>query len=116
MQTESLNMKLIAALIAAAWLALLPGTAAADQGAAKPGDQTVENVCSACHEDGLLGAPRIGDASQWKARLSTAGSVDNLAAIAAHGIGNMPPRGGQSSLTDDDLKAAIRVMLSRSGT
>lgn len=89
--------------------------AAADEAAAGSGEQTVAHVCSVCHEQGLLGAPRIGDAPAWKARLDGAGSVERLAESAAHGKGNMPPRGGRPGLSDNDLKAAIRYMLSRSG-
>jgi cytochrome c5 len=93
----------------------LPVRAIGADAAARPGDQTVARVCSNCHEEGLLGAPRIGDRAAWTARLSAAGSVEQLAQSAAHGKGNMPPRGGQSALTDDDLTAAIRYMLNRSG-
>ncbi len=89
--------------------------AAADETVAGTGEQTVARICSVCHEEGLLGAPRIGDTPAWKARLDGAGSVERLAESAAHGKGNMPPRGGQPGLSDNDLKAAIRYMLSRSG-
>ena len=95
-------------------LGAAPLAAAAD-GAVSSGEQTVAHVCSVCHEQGLLGAPQIGDASAWKARLDRAGSVDRLAESAANGRGNMPPRGGQPGLSNDDLKAAIRYMLSLSG-
>jgi cytochrome c5 len=95
--------------------AALPLQALAQDAVERPGDQTVGNVCSVCHEDGLMGAPRIGDSSAWKARLGRAGSVDTLDDTAAHGKGNMPPRGGQPALTNADLRAAIRFMLSKSG-
>lgn len=105
------TVALLAALLAAA----LAMAAAADDGAGQPGGQTVEQVCSNCHGAGLMGAPRIGDTPAWQARLHSAGSVDKLAESAARGKGNMPPRGGQPGLTEDDLKAAIRYMLSQSG-
>lgn len=95
--------------------AALPLEALAQDAVGKPGDQTVGNICSVCHEDGLMGAPKIGDSSAWKARLGHAGSIDTLVDTAAHGKGNMPPRGGQPGLTNADLRAAIRYMLSKSG-
>jgi len=84
-------------------------------GSARPADKTVSQVCSVCHGSGLMGAPKIGDGGAWQGRLQKAGSIDALAESAEHGKGNMPPRGGQSSLTEDDLKAAIQYMLSKSG-
>lgn len=82
----------------------------------RPGEKTVGEVCSNCHGAGLMGAPRIGDASAWQGRLKAAGSIDQLVESAEHGKGNMPPRGGMSSLTDEDLKAAISYMLAMSGS
>jgi cytochrome c5 len=95
-------------------LCLLPS--AQTNAAAQPGDQTVQHICSACHARGLMGAPKIGDANAWNSRLKNAGSVDQLVQSAARGKGNMPPRGGQTELTDDDLRAAIQYMISRSGS
>ena len=83
--------------------------------APRSGDRTVAQVCSVCHGSGLMGAPKIGDNGAWSARLSQAGSVDALTAVAEQGKGSMPPRGGQSALTDADLKAAVVYMLGKSG-
>jgi cytochrome c5 len=93
------------------------GAALAAEAAAspKPGDRTVAQVCAVCHGAGLMGAPKIGDGNAWQGRLQTAGSIDALAASAERGKGNMPPRGGQYGLTEDDLKAAIQYMLDKSG-
>ena len=83
--------------------------------ASHPGADTVQQICSACHGAGLLGAPQIGNHSAWSARLQEAGSVDGLLAVAESGRNNMPPRGGESSLSDADLRAAIEYMLAQSG-
>jgi cytochrome c5 len=83
--------------------------------AAKPGDRTVAQVCSVCHGGGLMGAPEIGDKSAWSRRLKSAGSLDTLVESAKRGKGNMPARGGETALTDADLKAAIQYMLDKSG-
>jgi cytochrome c5 len=68
-----------------------------------------------CHTPGLMGAPKIGDGVAWGSRLKDAGSIDGLVESAEHGKRSMPPRGGHPELTDDDLKAAIQFMLSKSG-
>jgi cytochrome c5 len=94
---------------------LVASTAFAAEVAPHPGDATVKQVCSACHGAGLMGAPKIGDTSAWQKRLTADGSVDGLVASAAHGKNAMPPRGGQSSLSDADLKLAIVYMLGKSG-
>jgi cytochrome c5 len=83
--------------------------------AAQSGEETVEEVCSACHGSGLLGAPQIGNGAAWSARLKAAGSVDGLLASASNGKNNMPPRGGASDLSDAELRAAIEYMLASSG-
>ena len=81
----------------------------------RSGEQTVRQVCSACHGAGLLGAPRIGNADAWSARLRRAGSVDGLLVSATNGRNSMPPRGGVPELSDADLRAAIESMLAQSG-
>lgn len=79
------------------------------------GEQIVGEVCSGCHGQGLLGAPKIGDNTAWQGRLSKAGSVKALVETAEHGKGNMPPRGGESTLSDSELQGAIQYMLGKSG-
>ena len=96
--------------------ALLLLAPAAGAAAAQGGDTTVQQVCSVCHSHGLMGAPKIGDTGAWNVRLRNAGSVEQLVQSAARGKGNMPPRGGQTQLTDDDLRAAIQYMIGRSGS
>jgi cytochrome c5 len=75
------------------------------------GDQVVAQVCSACHGSGVLGAPKIGDKAAWSPRTTAAGGVDGLATVAEKGLNSMPPRGGRADLSDDEIKAAIQVML-----
>lgn len=105
-------MKMSNAIAASMFMLCAIGTSS--KAMAADGDKLVTQVCSNCHGAGLMGAPRIGNVSDWQARLKTAGSVDALVESAEHGKGNMPPRGGMSSLTDNDLKAAIEVMLAKS--
>ncbi|HUS24631.1 MAG TPA: c-type cytochrome [Candidatus Binatia bacterium] len=96
--------------------ALLKLTAASTAARAPmSGDEVVSKVCGACHGAGVLGAPKIGDAGAWKARSGAAGGVGGLVKSAIHGKGQMPPRGGDASLSDAEIKDAIEAMLKKSG-
>jgi cytochrome c5 len=70
------------------------------------GKDVVAKVCGACHASGVLGAPKIGDKAEWKKR----GDMAALLASAKNGKNAMPPKGGDPSLSDDELKAAIAEM------
>jgi cytochrome c5 len=79
------------------------------------GEQVVKETCSACHGTGVLGAPKIGDGAAWSARKSASGGESGLVASAIKGKGQMPPRGGNPKLSDDEVKGAVEVMLKASG-
>jgi len=84
-------------------------------GAPRSGDAIVEKNCKVCHAIGLANAPKL-DASakaDWEARL--AGGYDAVLASAIKGKGGMPARGGDPTLTDDEISAAIKQMLSTVG-
>ncbi|NGY04914.1 cytochrome c5 family protein [Solimonas terrae] len=91
--------------------------AAAAQAArpAMTGDQVYAKVCTGCHAAGVLGAPKVGDKADWGARLKSQGGVDGLLKKAISGINSMPPRGGDASLSDDEMKGAIEHMLKQTG-
>jgi cytochrome c5 len=92
---------------------------AAMQAAAVPvesaGDQVVDGgavyggLCMGCHDAGVAGAPVTGS-EQMAARLQEKG-LDALVASAISGLNAMPPRGGNPSLTDEQIKAAVEFML-----
>lgn len=77
------------------------------------GEEVVAKVCGACHTAGVLNAPKIGDAAAW-APLKAQG-MNALVAGAVKGKNAMPPRGGDPSLSDAELKDAIQAMLEKSG-
>lgn len=79
------------------------------------GKQVVGQVCSACHASGVLGAPKIGDATEWHKRFNTQGGLDGLVHHAIHGLRSMPPRGGNPGLTDQEIHNAVKYMLSKAG-
>ena len=73
------------------------------------GEQVYNGLCMACHETGVAGAP-IAGSEQMAQRLSEKG-IDTLVTNAINGINVMLPRGGNPSLTDDQIRAATEFML-----
>jgi cytochrome c5 len=78
--------------------------------APRSGEQVVAQVCGACHASGMLGAPKSHDKAAWAARESAAGGPDGLLKQAIAGKGQMPPKGGDPSLSEQELKDAIAAM------
>ncbi len=78
-----------------------------------PGD-IYSNVCAACHDTGVSDAPVKGDTDAWAARLNDKG-FDGLIENSINGIGAMPARGGDPSLTDEQLHEVVTYMLAESG-
>jgi cytochrome c oxidase subunit 2 len=86
--------------------------AAAPAGAAAAakadGKATYDTVCMACHSTGAAGAPKYGDKAAWAPRLKQGQPA--LYAAALKGKGAMPPKGGNTTLSDDAVKAAVDYM------
>ncbi len=72
---------------------------------AMSGEAVVAQVCGVCHQAGLAGAPKIGDKAAWAPRIGQ--GVEKLYANAINGKNAMPARGGNASLTDAEVKAAV---------
>ena len=78
------------------------------------GQQIVVHFCSTCHAEKPminLGAPRIGHASDWELRLKQGLKV--LLAHTAEGYHAMPARGGCFECSDEQLKKAIKEMVTK---
>ena len=85
----------------------------APAGAAKSGEEVVKSTCMACHGPGVLGAPKIGDKASWAPHIKM--GLEHLTHNAITGIKQMPPRGGNPSLTDLEIARAIVYMANQSG-
>ena len=81
--------------------------AAGDAGkpAAADGKVVYDGNCQACHAAGVAGAPKLGDKAAWAPRLGAGAAALQTAAIK--GKNAMPPKGGNLSLADADVKAAV---------
>ncbi len=89
---------------------------AAAASAVKPdpahGQQVYRQACAFCHDKGVAGAPKLGDAAAWGPRLAQ--GIDTLYASALQGKGAMPARGGNPALADPDVKAAVDHLAAQS--
>lgn len=74
------------------------------------GKEAYQKVCSFCHDDGQIGAPRAGDQGEWKRRMSK--GIDMLYANTLNGIGHMPPRMDRRGLSDKEIEAAVDYLIS----
>lgn len=93
----------------AAALAALAALVLAEPARAGDGHVIYRQVCAACHATGVAGAPRLGDREAWGIRLR-AGRAAMVTSVL-RGKGQMPPKGGNVSLSDEDVKAALDYML-----
>jgi len=80
--------------------------AAADGG---KGKAVFDSACTACHTAGVAGAPKLGDKAAWAPRLKA--GMDALYASSLKGKNAMPPKGGNLSLADADVRAAVDFMV-----
>ena len=92
---------------AAATPAPTPAAAAPAAGAGN-GKKVYDGACVACHASGVAGAPKLGDKGAWAPRLAT--GLDALTASVIKGKGAMPPKGGNASIPDADIRAAVEYM------
>jgi cytochrome c5 len=90
-----------------------PAPAPAENSAGK---STYGKVCAMCHAGGAAGAPKPGDKADWAPRIA-----QGMPLIEKHAIdgftgakGVMPARGGATTLTDDEVKAAVAYMVDQS--
>lgn len=80
------------------------------------GKSVYDSACWVCHNPGAAGAPKFGDAGAWAPRIEK-----GMATLYDHAIngfmgqaGLMPPKGGRTDLSDDDVKAAVAYMVDSS--
>lgn len=85
--------------------------AAAAPAAARSGEQVFQAACVACHGAGIAGAPKVGDAAAWKPRLAQ--GKPTLYTHALKGIRAMPAKGGNPSLPDAEVTAAVDYMVAQ---
>lgn len=83
-----------------------------DASTLKTGDQVYKAQCAACHDAGAAGAPKLGDAAAWAARIKT--GYDALLTSALKGKGAMGAQGG-GDFSDLEIGRAVVYMANQSG-
>ena len=68
--------------------------------------------CSACHDNGKLGAQIIGDKKAWAPLIKK--NLDILFSNTINGYRHMPPRGACNKCTNIELMAAVKYMVEES--
>jgi len=87
--------------------------AASGAGAQATGEDPYKKACAACHDQGVAGAPKLGDMSAWEPRIKQ--GMDALYTVGLKGKPGtgMVAKGGNASLSDADVKAAVDYMVSK---
>ncbi|MHB8914885.1 MAG: c-type cytochrome [Thiobacillus sp.] len=75
------------------------------------GEATYKQSCAVCHAAGVAGAPKLTDKVAWAPRIAS--GKEALYASGLKGKGEMPAKGGNPSLSDADVKAAVDYMVSQ---
>jgi cytochrome c5 len=77
------------------------------------GEQVYKAVCAACHQTGLLNAPKVGDNGTWGKLIKE--GLKTITADAIKGVRQMPARGGNPDLDDIEVERAVVYMANLSG-
>ena len=88
------------------------GVAAPAAGGAD-GKKVYEANCQACHGAAVTDVPHVGKKEDWAPRIKQ--GKDTLHKHALEGFNAMPAKGGNGSLSDDEVKAAVDYMANQSG-
>lgn len=81
-------------------------------GAGADGEKIYKASCALCHDTGVANAPKYADEAAWKPRIDQ--GIDTLKKHAIEGIRGMPPRGGNASLSDAQVGAAVDYIVAGS--
>ncbi len=78
----------------------------------KSGKDVYAGYCTTCHSAGLMGAPKLGAAADWTARIAK--GKETLYTHAIGGFNSMPPKGMCAACSDDEIKGAVDHMIENS--
>jgi len=91
--------------------------ATTEAGSASKGKEIYDSTCVTCHGSGIPGIPQMGNKEEWASRLSQGTEVLYDHAVNGYtGAGGMPmpAKGGNTKLSDDDVKAAVDYIVANS--
>lgn len=79
----------------------------------RSGKQVYDSACAGCHASGVLEAPKLGAKADWEPREKQGFEV--LVSHAVKGFKNMPAKGGNPTIKDNEIESAVAYMLASSG-
>ena len=88
-----------------------PQAAASSTAASNSGKAVYQNTCAACHETGVSGAPKIGDKTAWVGLIAK--GKEQLVQSVINGMGAMPPKAGNPSLSEAEIRAAVDYIVNQ---
>ena len=98
-----------------------PAAAAQTNAFAQPADARLSagrtvwlGTCRDCHGNSMSDAPHVKNIEAWRPRLARGRAALYASAVGGRkgeGDAEMPARGGNASLTDDEVKAAVDYMV-----
>jgi cytochrome c5 len=88
--------------------------AAGNAAAQAKGDETYKKACGVCHDQGIAGAPKLGDKAAWAPRIKQGKDALYTVSIKGKPGTGMVAKGGNASLSDADVKAAVDFMVDKS--
>ena len=92
------------------------GAAVVAEGGEVSGEGVYSMSCALCHAQGVGGAPIVGNSKAWAERITR--GMELLIERANSGYqgsaGYMPPKGGNPTLSDAQIAAAVEYMVGQS--
>ncbi len=89
-------------------VATVDAAAATEDLAVNVGAELYNKQCMACHANGLLNAPKYGDAAAWTPRIAK--GVDTLTLHSANGFNQMPAQ-AYNGVTEAQIRQAVEYMV-----
>lgn len=87
--------------------------AAGNAAAQAKGDEVYKKTCAVCHDQGIANAPKLGDKAAWAPRIKQGKETLYTVGIKGKPGTGMVAKGGNASLSDADVKAAVDFMMSK---
>lgn len=87
--------------------------AAGSASAQAKGADVYKKTCAACHDQGIAGAPKIGDKTAWAPRIKQGKEALYTVGLKGKPGTGMVAKGGAASLSDAEVKASVDYMIDR---
>ena len=76
------------------------------------GEKIYKSLCFSCHDTGVANAPKPGNKEAWAARIAKGmDALNNTAVKGDSSMPAMPAKGGNPTLSDDDVRDAVAYMV-----